>query len=177
MASCFTASCWLSNDMKYTTYLILALFITSCNKQNLPIEKASWLIGTWESKSPEGVFIEQWEKKSNSLFTGKGNMIVGQDTVFSELLAIQQRGNDVYYIATIPGENDGKPTDFKLTSSDNALVFENPGHDYPQKIIYTQKDDSSILVEVSGNINGKPQKESFPFKKVKSFYKKSHLMN
>jgi hypothetical protein len=152
--------------MKHIAHLLLLLFISSCNKP-APIEKASWVLGTWKGESPEGVFVEHWEKKSDSLYTGKGNMIVGQDTVFSELLAIQQRGNDVYYVATIPGENDGKPTDFKLTSSDNALVFENPEHDFPQKITYTQKDDSSILVEVSGNMNGKPNTESFTFKKVK----------
>lgn len=154
--------------LKHTT-LIAAfglLLLAGCNKKPV-IAKAEWLLGTWEGASPEGLFVEHWEKKSDSVYTGKGNMIVGKDTVFSELLAIEQRGNDVYYIATIPGENDGKPTDFKLTSSDKALVFENPTHDYPQKITYTKKDDASVLVEVSGNMNEKPHIESFTFKKVK----------
>lgn len=152
--------------MKHIGFYLIVLVSTACNAQK-PIDKAAWIIGTWESKSPQAVFVEQWKKQNDTLYVGAGNMIIGSDTVFNEQLQLQQRGSDLFYIATISGENDGKPTEFKLTSAGKALVFENPTHDYPQKIVYTKQDDNSMLAEVSGNANGKPQKESYPFKKVK----------
>ncbi len=133
-----------------------------------PMDKAAWLLGTWEDRSTNGFFTESWVKQNDSLFVGKGSMVMGKDTVFKELLAIKQRGADLFYIPTVADQNGGKPIEFKLTSSTKEqLVFENPAHDFPQKISYTQRGKNALVAEVSGVEKGVARSEKFEMKRVK----------
>jgi hypothetical protein len=47
------------------------------------------------------------------------------------------------------------------------LVFENPKHDYPKKITYTQITEDSLEAEISGILEGKASSEKFSMKKIK----------
>jgi hypothetical protein len=72
------------------------------------------------------------------------------------------------YSATVKGQNSDKPVTFKLTNStEKQLVFENPKHDYPKKIIYTQINEDSLVAEISGILEGKATSEKFSMKKTK----------
>jgi hypothetical protein len=72
------------------------------------------------------------------------------------------------YTATVEGQNDDKPVAFKLTTAtEKQMVFENPKHDYPQKISYTQITPDSVVAKISGIQQGKPSSEQFSMKKIK----------
>lgn len=144
--------------------LVSALFVSF----ETPMDKAAWLLGTWEDRSTNGVFTESWVKQNDSLFVGKGTMVMGKDTVFSESLAIKQRGADLFYIPTVADQNGGQPVEFKLTSSTKEqLVFENSAHDFPQKITYTQSGKNALVAEVSGIEKGVARSEIFELKRAK----------
>ena len=67
---------------------------------------------------------------------------------FVEALALIAMGNDVFYLAR-PPQNSG-PVAFRLTeASDEHAVFENPAHDFPQKLHYRRNGDV-LRIEVSG---------------------------
>jgi len=95
--------------------------------------------------------------------SGKSFFIKENDTLFSETVRLAQHENDLFYIVTVPNQNEAKPVEFKLTSSTaDYLVFENPEHDFPKKITYKLVTKDSLYAEISGD--GKSQ--GFPFKKV-----------
>ena len=72
------------------------------------------------------------------------------------------------YRATVEGENNDEPVPFQLTKADDSLlIFENPKHNYPQKIEYKLKKNKSIVATISGKQNGKSSTESYPMTKVK----------
>jgi hypothetical protein len=50
---------------------------------------------------------------------------------------------------------------------DSLLVFENPKHDYPQKIQYKLLKDGSLIATVSGKQNGKSSSENYPMTRKK----------
>lgn len=159
----------------YPAALICALSVLSCgNKQAdavIPkyeeLAKAKWLLGKWGISSPEGNMVEAWEIKNDSTYAGKTHFIIGTDTVFTETISLEQRGKDVNYVTQMANQNEGKPVAFKMTkANEKQLVFENPTHDFPQKITYTLKGDS-LLAEISGMNKGKAAKESFPMGKLK----------
>jgi sarcosine oxidase delta subunit len=132
------------------------------------LEKASWLIGEWQNNSPEGNVMEVWEKKNDSTFAGKSYFVVGKDTVSSEIISLEQNGKELFYIPTVKDQNNEQPIKFALTSSASGqLVFENPKHDFPQKISYTQITKDSLLAEISGTIDGKHNLQKFPMTRVK----------
>lgn len=137
------------------------------SKVNTPIEKANWLIAAWGNTTKEGNLTETWTKQNDSTLVGESFLIKDNDTLFSENMLIAQKDDSLYYIPTVKNQNEGKPVSFQLTSiTDNTLVFENPKHDFPQKITYTKITNDSLVAEISGIQNGKEGKESYPMKKI-----------
>lgn len=159
--------------------LIVLVLIAACNyttntQATIPVasytelEKANWLIGTWENKSSEGNATEIWQKENDSTLTGASYFILGKDTASTEYISLHQRGKEILYVPTIPNQNSGLPVEFKLTKSDNnSLVFENPSHDFPQKITYTKITNDSLVAEISGKQQGKEKAMQFPMKRAK----------
>lgn len=132
------------------------------------IKKVHWLIGSWQNVSENEVSTEIWEKKNDSLFTAKSFVIVKNDTVFSESIRIEQRGNSLFYIPTVKEQNQGQAVEFLLVRyNEGQLAFENLKHDFPQKITYNKITNDSILAEISGMVDGKNKTVQFPFTRRK----------
>jgi hypothetical protein len=150
--------------------LILALTFTSClkSKEISKIVVADWLLGNWENKSDDGDLLETWKKVNDSIYDGESYFIKGKDTLHFEKIQIKQKGEALYYIATIKGQNDDQPVTFKYNDTiEKQLVFENPKHDYPQKISYSQITKDSIVIQISGSQQGKPSSSKYSMKKTK----------
>ncbi|MFT3827501.1 MAG: DUF6265 family protein [Chitinophagaceae bacterium] len=132
------------------------------------IAKASWLLGNWQNNTPRGLLTESWQQKNDSTYTGKSSFVRGKDTLSSETLTLQERGGSLYYVPVVKDQNNGQPVTFKLTSSSaTQLVFENPAHDFPQKITYTLVTKDSLLAVISGMRNGQERAVQFPMGRVK----------
>lgn len=148
------------------TLLTILLAIVSCQKKESAeknkIKTADWLIGNWENTSPDGVLTENWQKLNDSTFSAASYFIKEKDTVHLESIILAQLGETLIYKATVKGQNDGKTVEFPSTiSNDKQLVFENPKHDYPQKITYTKGANNTLTAEISGKLQGKLTTERF----------------
>lgn len=148
------------------TLLAFVLLVVSCQKKE-SVEKdkikiADWLIGNWENKSPEGILTENWTKLNDSTFNASSYFIKEKDTLHFETIVLAQKGETLTYFATVKGQNDDQAVAFpSTTESDKQLVFENPKHDYPQKITYTKGANNTLTAEISGNSQGKESSEKF----------------
>jgi len=168
---------------KILTYLIPCILISmiSCKEAHdskLPemeitskkyeaVENANWLIGRWENNSAEGNLSEFWAKTNDSTFQGESYFVIENDTVFGEKVELMQRGNDFIFEARVAKQNDEKPVPFKLTkSSETEMVWENPTHDFPNKIVYQKVGKDSLVAEIFGTKDGKAKNEVFKMKKV-----------
>lgn len=136
-------------------------------KQFDKLEKMNWLVGQWENKTPEGYLTETWVKDNDSTFSGQTYFIIREkDTVHSESIVLTQVNEDLIYRPTVKGQNNDEPVDFKLTSdAENSFIFENPKHDYPQKIVYRKVNDKSLVATITGIQQGKQSTESYPMSK------------
>ncbi len=158
-----------SNLMKKTLPALIALTLLSisCAKEK-NITKAEWLIGNWDNKSAEGYLVENWKKVNDSVFNGESYFIVGNDTVFAETVVLDDVSGKMAYTVTVPGQNAEKPVRFDMTSiTDNEMVFKNPGHDFPAKIVYTHPSPDSLVAVIYGKKEGKPASETFKMAKKK----------
>ncbi len=83
------------------------------------------------------VFTETWQLVDDSTFTGTGVGMAAGDTAFAESLRLELRAGQVDYIARAFGQNNDQPVAFRATHlGTDSLVFENPSHDFPQRINY-----------------------------------------
>jgi hypothetical protein len=133
----------------------------SSKKQFDQLNEMQWLIGNWENNLEEGILTEQWSKKNDSTFTGQSYYLKGKDTIHSEKMELTERDEELYYIASVKGQNKNEPVEFKRTAAtENAYTFENPQHDYPQKIVYKKNSDIQLNAIISGIQQGKASSEN-----------------
>ena len=73
----------------------------------------------------------------------------GGQTLEFEFMRIQQEeSGDIYFIAQPSGQ---KETRFKLIKAGaREVVFENPTHDFPQRIIYRSESEGLLLGRIEG---------------------------
>ena len=154
------------------TLILLLLAIVSCKDldsiEKEKIKAADWLLGNWESKSNEGNLTEIWKKVNDSTFQAHSYFTKEKDTLHFESIILQQKGKQLTYSTKVKGQNNDKPMAFKLTiATEKQMVFENPKHDYPQKISYTRITSDSLMAKISGIQQGKPSSEQFSIKRIK----------
>lgn len=144
------------------------IFCSWTAQQKSDIKKAGWLIGTWENKTQRGSMYETWAKVSDDELSGKSYKLKEKDTIVFETIRLVQEQNSLFYIPNVNNQNGGLPVRFATKNvSDIELVFENQQHDFPQIISYTKINADSLVAEISGTINGKERKQTFPMKRVK----------
>lgn len=110
-----------------------------------------WLKGTWEMRKPNGSYrLETWENKSLNALHGKGMKVMDGDTTYLESIELYADQKEIWYTPTVPDQNNQQPVPFKLVSSnDLQYVFENPQHDFPQRIVYRFKPKEKITPFIS----------------------------
>ncbi len=105
------------------------------------MEKLSWILDKWVSKSDSGISYESWSKINDDLYEGNASSVKDNETTFEDKLKIQKTDSGVYYAADV--KHNPAPVLFRMISlTDDEAVFSNPEHDFPQKIIYRNEADN-----------------------------------
>ncbi|WP_298139370.1 DUF6265 family protein [Flavobacterium sp.] len=162
----------------FSIIAILLILLVSCNKYDAngniikdyeELEKANWMIGEWEKTDSLGTLKEIWERLDDSTFIGLSYYIQNKkDTVHNEQVELMQNGEHLIYTTTIKGENNDSPIPFQMTKDeDSLLVFENPKHNFPQKIEYKLAKSNILTAKITGKLNGKSSTESYLMKRIK----------
>lgn len=111
---------------------------------------------------------ESWQLLNDSTFTGRSFFISNGDTLSSEKISLEKRNGKLYYLPIVADQNNGKAVVFTKTSlTDSTITFENPEHDFPQKIHYRLAKTDSLVAEVSAKVNGNQKLVTFRMKRIK----------
>ncbi len=144
----------------------LCLAVTSAAGAQAPsngIGRVAWLQGCWETASADRTVEEQWMAPRGGSMVGSGRTVRGDTLVEYELVVIRQRGDDLVYVAHPSGQPSAE---FVASSvSDGRVVFENAGHDFPQRIGYQRKGDG-LRAWVEGTKDGRTRRIEFPYRRV-----------
>lgn len=116
------------------------------------ISDLAWMSGSWRTAASGKTQIEEhWMAPAGGSMIGMGRTVAGVRTVEFEYLRIEERGDQIYYVASPKGRCPG--TDFKLTQlSGQEAIFENPEHDFPKRIIYRKNRDGSLNASIDGGV-------------------------
>ncbi len=137
-------------------------------EQKPAVESLGWMAGCWELNARNGAMIvsEQWMKPGGGTLIGMSRTVSGGKTVAWESIRIVTDADGISYIAR-PHQNKDE-TVFKIAKwSADELVFENPAHDFPQRIIYRNGGANSLFARIEGTRNGKSSGMDIPMKRVK----------
>jgi hypothetical protein len=146
--------------------LLLHLLLYGGNdSQRHSIDDLSWISGCWVGEGAKRTYEEQWMRPSGKSMLGMSRSVSEGRTVEYEFLRLHEEDDgDIYYTANPSGQEHAS---FKLVSLEkNQAVFENAGHDFPQRIIYSRRDDGTLNARIEGTSKGKERAVDFPMKRV-----------
>jgi hypothetical protein len=123
------------------------------------------LLGVWEGIQGSGIYHEEWRQLSDTLLEGRAYLVKKGEITNPENLKIVIEDGQVYYIADV--SHNEAPVRFRMTScSDTILVFENPSHDFPQKITYDLAEEGWLKAVIEAERDGEIRKVEFRLKKT-----------
>ena len=144
--------------------MFLAAAVSGVGQQK--VSDLSWLSGCWEVNVQDKnlLITEQWMKPAGGMMIGAGRTIKNGKTVDYEFLRIVEEADGVFFVAKPTANKD--ETKFKLTKASAAeLVFENPSHDFPQRIIY-KLNGNRLNARIEGTAQGKTRGMDFPYARI-----------
>ena len=127
----------------------------------------SALSGCWERRDDaKKMFVsEQWMAPAGTSILGMGRTVNNGKTVDFEFMRIEERPDGIFFVAR-PAANTGE-TSFQLKNLTKIeATFENPDHDFPQRVIYRWT-ANSLTGRIEGTRKGKSTGIDFPFTRVK----------
>jgi hypothetical protein len=116
-------------------------------------EQLAWLAGSW-SGTQAGVQVEEvWIVPKAGVMLGMHRDVFASGKSFFEFLRIAETDDGVALFASPEGQ---PPTRFDMVfSSERRVEFENPTHDFPQRILYWLDEDGSLHARIEGSDQGR----------------------
>lgn len=129
------------------------------------IARAAWLAGCWEARSATQVIQEMWMAPEGGLMIGGSRTVMGGAVREFEHLRIRAAGDTLIYTALPYRQQEAS---FRAVApTDGILSFENPEHDFPQRIRYRMLTPDSLVARVEGpGPNGTTRGFDIPMRRI-----------
>ena len=123
----------------------------------------SWMVGTWSETKDGTTTREMWMAPQDGAMSGVTQTNAGGKLVSIEVASITAEPAGVTFTARPQGQ---PPTAFVLKPGKTGeAVFENPAHDFPQRVIY-RRCGQDLCARIEGTMDGKSQAMDWRYKRV-----------
>ena len=133
--------------------------------QDQQVAALAWLAGCWAADPGDAGSVEQWLPPAGGTMLGVGRTVKNGKTVAHEFMQIRTDAQGrLVFIALPSGQREAS---FVATSvTDGSVTFENPQHDFPQRIRYAAAPGDRLAARIEGMRNGALRGVDFPMKRV-----------
>jgi hypothetical protein len=140
-------------------YLLTALVAND----TAAIEQVAWMQGCWQMDAGPRVVEEQWMAPRGGVMLGMGRTVRDGKLVEYESVMLREQDGKLAYEA----HPSGQPSAVFMSSTieESTVIFENPAHDFPQRVGY-KRDGDSLLAWIEGAVNGKSRRVEFPYRRA-----------
>lgn len=129
------------------------------------LTQLGWLSGCWAYDGSDSGSGEYWMHPVGGSMLAVSRTIKDDRTVGFEYLRIAEvDGESLALFASPSGKPAVRFNLIKLT--DTEVAFENPHHDFPQRIMYSLGEGGALLGRIEGQSDGKPVAIDFPMTSV-----------
>ncbi len=137
---------------------------TSALADPVRVTQFNWLSGCWAFATDTGRYEEIWTAPSGNSMLGVSRRLENGYTREYEYMRIVTSGGGGFDFIARP--KDSEETSFNASSfSDKKVVFENPDHDFPQKITYELVAPDQVHARIEGPSKGHTMTLNFPLKR------------
>ncbi len=129
------------------------------------ISQLAWLGGCWKSETAEPGSGEHWLPLAGGTLLGVSRTVKQGKTVEFEFMQIRTVENGQLALIAMPSGQ--KTTVFPvLRLGQSEVVFENPQHDFPQRVIYQLEGETKLRARIEGMRKGALRGIDFPMSRV-----------
>ena len=123
------------------------------------VAKLGWLEGCWTGERNGVVFEERWSSPRGGGLVGMHKDTKADRLIGFEFFRVVPDSNGVPTYWSQPG--GAPPTPFRLVEvSEKRAVFENPEHDFPQRVLYWREGEK-LHARIEGTYGGKEGSEDW----------------
>lgn len=150
--------------MRASLFSLACLAASSAASAQTPPTAPDWMSGYWLSCENNTQIAENWFGASSGAMLGT-NLTQGEQGSFEFLrVAANGRGGLSYY--SMP--NAAPVTEFTMITHENRrVVFENPAHDFPQRILYW-REGNTLHARIEGEVDGRTQAMDWTFRRARA---------
>lgn len=125
----------------------------------------AWMSGSWIGEQNGVRAEEHWTRPEGGVMLAVHRDVRDGRATSFEFLRIVERGDSLVCVALPRGRNE---TPFPLKElGGRRVVFENPGHDFPQRILYRQTRPNDLRARTEGTIEGRLESEEWVWRRGK----------
>ena len=144
--------------------LLMLLVHVAAHATDEELAKLSWLAGCWKGEAGEPGSIEQWMSPAGGTMLGMSRTVKQGRTIEFEFMQIRTTDDgSLVFIARPSGQTEA--TFRLLRLSETEVVFENPQHDFPQRIAY-RYGGGRLRARIEGKRDGGIRAIEFPMTRV-----------
>lgn len=144
----------------------LALVALPVRADDAALRKLAWLAGCWEAEQDEPGNGETWMPPAAGTMLGVARTVRGGRTVAHEFMQIRETAaGQLAFIALPSGQSEATFPATKITADE--VLFENPQHDFPQRIRYSLAPDGRLLARIEGRLDGVERAMDFALRRIR----------
>jgi hypothetical protein len=155
----------LTTGTGMAAFLIGAGAIQASAQSTAPIDRFAWVTGCWALHRGNTVIEEQWMAARGGTMVGMSRTTKDGRLLDYELLTVRAEGDRLTYEAH-PSRQPMATFPEASSSDSTQVMFEDPGHDFPQRVGYRGLTPDSAVAWIEGIRNGKVQRIDFPYRRV-----------
>jgi hypothetical protein len=141
---------------------MLALILaTQLSGPPAAIGQMAWLAGCWIQARPNG--SELWMAPGGGTMLGLGRTVRDGKLREYEFVRIVETDGSLAFVAKPSGQDEATFPLKAITSGE--AVFEDPAHDFPQRVIYRRAGTDAIAARVEGQMGGQAKGVDFTYKR------------
>jgi len=128
------------------------------------VAKLSWMAGSWIQDKDGTTVRETWLPPLGGAMAGVGQTNRPGKAPYIEFTKISAEPAGATFSAMLPGQ---RPTPFVLLpGKDGEAVFENKGHDFPQRVIY-RRCGKELCARIEGMVDGRLNYNEWRYRRLK----------
>jgi hypothetical protein len=128
------------------------------------IARVAWMQGCWEAATTQRTIEEHWMAPRGGSMLGMSRTVQAGRLTAHELIVLREQDERLAYEAHPSGQ---APTVFLTAAvSDTLALFENPEHDFPQRVGYRPIGTDSLLAWIDGTTAGETRRVEFRYRRT-----------
>jgi hypothetical protein len=129
------------------------------------VTSLAWLAGCWKAENSEPGSVEHWLPAAGGTMLGMSRTVKNGKTVEFEFMQLRLNAEGkLVFIALPSGQRE---TTFVASAvAKDSVTFENPQHDFPQKVIYRLESADRLIGRIEGTRAGTLRGSDFPLRRV-----------